>query len=125
MMNPSAVLPFGGRTGKIVNSCLVAGYHNDADRASGGRITGKFVVGNFIVIGRLSGICPDRCDEALDLAVASAPEMDKPVMADQVLAALNTDRADHGIRCDLTIHVAVESKSVDMTVVHTMETIAA
>ena len=46
-------------------------------------------------------------------------------MADEISAALNTDRADHGIRCDLTIHVAVESKSVDMTVVHTVETIAA
>src|SRR5947207_15187513 len=106
MMNPSAVLPFGGRTSKIVNSRLVAAYHNDADRAGGGRIAGKFVVGNLIVIGRLSGICRDRCDEALDIAVASAPVMDKPVMADQVTSALNTDRADHGLCFVLNIHVS-------------------
>src|SRR5436189_4270371 len=118
MMNPSAVLPFGGGTSKIVNSRLVAADHNDADRAGGSRVVSKFVVGNLIVIRGLSGICRDRCDEALDIAVASGSEMDEPVMADQVSAALNTDRADHGIRCDLTIHVAVERKSVDMTVVH-------
>ena len=124
-MNPSAVLPFAGRFSEIVNSRLVARYHDDADRAGGDRIAGKLVVGNLIVISWLGPVCRGHRHEALDLKVASTSEMDKPVMADQVSASLNTDPADHGMRCDLTIHVAVEGKSVDMALVHTMETIAA